>query len=49
MSDGEKANYDMSAIGSKILSHKGKANQSLRFHLTPVRMAITKKTKSNKC
>jgi hypothetical protein len=32
-----------------IPGHKGNANQKLRFHLTPVRIAIIKNTTNNKC
>jgi hypothetical protein len=33
-----------------IPGHKGNANQTtLRFHLTPLRIAITKDTTNNKC
>ena len=34
----------------KIINHKGNVNQTtMRFHLTPVRMAIIKKIRDNKC
>jgi hypothetical protein len=33
-----------------VSGHKGNANQNqLRFHLTPVRIAIIKNTTNNKC